>query len=769
MLSDDVLPQPYRFINKLVRACVDDALEIAVKLAMQGYTGGKAFVPPRTLPSVASQQHGFGTFPTGMEGEVPIPSASCSFVDVAHTVVGLVDGRVLIYDTATGVLAHVSPTLFGGTAPTLVRTSGMNFSPTPQSVFCASNGKLVEIFAFAPQGSLPGHPPVTTKQPPQPTAPPAQAPTPTPAAATTPPQTHTQPQATTPATSCVSPRVLVGCYDAEYVYHSLVSVPADAVDGRAITSLQLSEDGSLLVITTEPSTVTVLKMPPKSLDEEAAVESVTKLLDVGMPPWALRPGPAIPSCTIMYLPPTPPALGYYRESSVLQQVAHTLCVAWQGQAVFTSAALQDPTPLISETVAGLKEQVAKMEAAEAQQQQQRLQQQQQPQGGAAGSHAKGAGKAGKGAGAAAPTGNVPVVADVVMPQLPKWEFFDGVRHHIMPHIICCTASNQKGTLCAIGCLDGITQVWNPATGAMKYVFNEAPHRAQQLPVNMMCTTALRFTPDDKYLIASIHVPQSGPKSSIVVYSLEQSARVSRVRYLENLQFAMPFAALPVMLFMAQKKLYVAELRTGTLVAEVALPPNTGADLRSHPELAAGLTDAVDFGKAWQEGITSFDDRITFASLVGDRFVASSVSAVDVVLAAFPVLREVYTCPTVEQLKIVLENVRAEERTDADALRKHQLPSCMMNSFAKKPSVAVASSAGSVPLSGRSKSDARPPSERASNAAATLGPVKKALPAAPTHGQLVHYMIESRESGRLARQKRVAELQNVIKAALKRAA
>ena len=97
MISDDFLPQPYRFVNKIVQGIVSDAMEEIGKRLERGFFSEKQLILPPTMKCVTVQQRVLSPVPTD-DGSAP--SRPQYRTAVAHangvTIEGFSSGEIIV-------------------------------------------------------------------------------------------------------------------------------------------------------------------------------------------------------------------------------------------------------------------------------------------------------------------------------------------------------------------------------------------------------------------------------------------------------------------------------------------------------------------------------------------------------------------------------------------------------------------------------------------------------------------------------------------------
>ena len=376
MLSDDVLPQPYRFINKLVNRCVDDAFE-GIRLKHLQENAHRRFNPSRSLNVVDDAD--VATVLTAADaaiGNTLRPAApTATHVGAASTVYGFKSGNAVVYSTASGEPLGIVSVDGPGEAVSAV-TAAHNVC-----VFAAAAGSKVACFyalaedvaaARAAEQAVAAAGESKEQPAPQSAATPAQA-----GASISRPESRA-------TSSGESPVVNASALAMWFAFGPEV-IPELA--GSKVASVTLSDDCShmAVVLASQPPRVTVLRLPPcgpilrgEAIADASAVPAPTIVCTAEPPSMANPPAPPAPASSkrAAALPPLASVAAATAAGSVAikpvvmficddpataaldaraqptsakhkhllsTDLTRSLCIAWAGSNVFSTYALV-PTP-----------------------------------------------------------------------------------------------------------------------------------------------------------------------------------------------------------------------------------------------------------------------------------------------------------------------------------------------------------------------------------------------------------------------------------------
>jgi hypothetical protein len=731
MLSDDALPQPYRFLNKLVSRCVDDAFEL-IRGKIIAEQSHRKFAPPRSL--VRSDMPTEAIVPCnrlpGGDRDAAAAAAGSHCVTASNTVFGFPDGRAAVYSSQTAAKLGVYDTRLehasGITSVAACAAHGVFAAATPSEavVFYAFNEATVEAKRVKKPEVLRG---------------------------------DDEPEADEADDDAdTGPKFGRHCH-----------VPESALQGRGIAAVEISDDGSFVALAlSSADEVLVFRLPDPTAavlgDADQATPPAAELLlsaPVGLP---VVPGTVvIPLMAFLCDDAVTAAMATAVRSKAHTPLAHTLCIAWAGTNAFATYALRqflgsaDTARVLAEqakaaadgTVRDVKEAGKKEDA-----------------------------KAKKGAAAVAD-------APAAVPPVPVDAIFCGWRRRLLPALITTASvcrNAARHDLLAIGCCDGVTVVWSSALCQIVHCFNAAPHREAQLSVRPMAAVSVSFYGASHLVVAHSHpggaiTSTATDHSHIVVYDLGSGARMHSldfsIDFLPRLSFVVASARMPVMAFVAGGTLYVADLLCGALICE--LP---GSELAASADLqpTTDLNAVVAHCAAVRSVASCVGEGMTAVSAGPEGRRGHLLDFADLVLQSYPVVRQYFGAASADELGHVLAALpEAADRHNAAKVGAVQLPSHHALTGHHGASEHGASKAGSqLPPAGPRSTQSLRRSSKSSGGTTDPRASKKASShaggrtgarspdgrgAGRTAGDAVHRMVGQREVSRHLREQRVKAL------------
>ena len=737
MLSDDSLPQPFRFVNKIVmNKIVGEALETIGKRLNEGNNVGKKFVPTQQGKPIAL----LTTEQPALDFEEQV-----SFVRVGYpeTLIGCKDGTVASYSTPMRTQLHSTPPIFPGQSNPIVSVDSAPLPQTAahaQSLYAASNGKEINVFTFTLREG-------------------------------TGTSSRGAGGSVTPETTSLSRRGSSASTEAKEQsapaasYTSFCSISSDLLKGRQVVDLVLARDASFLAaVLGSGGEVAVFRIPPFKTRQTQPGEAsilVDSIKPVQEYITADSPCHAIP---VFMMHAQPPSLGYFKENPQAKPLAHTLVIGWTGQNAFTTVALKDYSTGSAKIVEAAKY----------------LRKGSEPVPAATGKEVKDK-KEVKGKGGAA---LVPLEA-LPCPTPPVDPMHEPVRHRLLPQLLTTVAVNDNCDLVAFGCLDGIVQVWSPSLGMMVHRFSEANYRAYHNSVRLMGVTSLSFVKQNEVnlLVAAISVPLAENHSGVTIYDLGKNQKVSGIPYTSGYCAARVTPQLNTVVFNAVGRWFLSDSQHGDLIAEL---PHISYPT---PEPSNNLSDMLRFARSFARETITFDDSAVFgrhasnsqgsvasaqpisekptssaptpnpppaAVVVGTptpgdqsptQFEASAtlqfVRASDAVFDGYPFLERAFGSCSVDQLAHIMAQLKPRDRNDPDKLKEVTLPGLGTLLGATRMTKQGSFSAGTG-VGGRSKTMVSQ-----SGSAAPLAKHKE-LPKSATPLDAVRYNIDTRDQGRALR-------------------
>jgi hypothetical protein len=714
MLSDDVLPQPYRFINKLVNRCIDDAFE-NIRRKQLSENAHRRFAPPRSL-----HVHSTADVPvlataadmpvSNAPGPVPLKPSEPSAVHHGSTslVFGFRTGRAVVHASDSGECLGLFTV--SANEPVVAVTAADRHcvfaaaTPSAVTLFYALNEELTKATAPPSLQELPAAAESTTNPPP-----------PGRGAESTAPGSRQESRAQTPGVEVTLPptnTLAVWC-----------TVTAELVAGlgvHTIAHLTLSDDCTHLAIAfaTSPAEVVCVKLPdPRAVlrgdihnppssqlsTPRAAARPVTNATD-GAPTVVFTTSPPKIACPAP--PPSARRASIVADQAALRQgivceficeddaVAHLgkrsqptaavksspatarfLCVAWTGTNCFSTyslvtlgAAQPPPPPAVapptvvtmapvdmlapSPTAGKAAKGAASASASKA----------------AAGADGAADGTQAGGANTFAAVAVGPTTYTPGIPFTPVDDKFNGERHRLLPHYITCAAlcrATGRHDLFALGLCDGMVFVWSAIRGYFVHSFNDAPHRLRQCPVNPMIATNIAFY-RGTHLVVGHSLPMGAvakhgtDHSRVTVYSLEDGTQTCSVDFVPQLSWVACARDLPVMFFATGGKLFAADVLSGSLVAEIAVPALAASNRITRTRDLNIVLEHCGNVHIERPGIVGSSGLAMGAAAANEggesRYRVYYVDAARIVFDAYPLIDRYCQHVTVEQLAFVLSKI-----------------------------------------------------------------------------------------------------------------
>ncbi|CUG88834.1 Hypothetical protein, putative [Bodo saltans] len=562
MLSDDLLPQPYRTVNKIVQGIVSAALDEIGKRLQQGCVVDKQFVVPRTMLTVPLHIQRITTpidAPTAAaaartsvvsrshSSSAPSPSVTCSRLGIGECIQGLSNGAVRIVTSDGSEPEYTSlPIVTDGPVVSVALSRPLYTEP----VYAVASASSVVVIAVDVRDATP-------------------PPSPIPVSGF---------NGVASRTVCViSPQQLADAMSSNNSNNAAASSVNAAVGGAAatakktaapvISTVQLSLDGLMLAIGVDgDSAVLVYSIPPPPPAPASAV--VTPGGGAAGPsgptgssttPQATPEPPQVPleaprfvlmatppsSSELSVTSPTSPtsqntfpsgggfvsasfdffcrpqqqqiSLGYLKEHrGKLPLSAVSLFVAWCGSSIISKFPLAEFFVNSQESVQEAKK------ILQAAQSQQAANAANTAAASAAAGTGKG-GKAGKGGAAAAAPSESSTAAATTVGSYPE-VFFSGRRDLQLSQKIITAVFDVDRQRCALGCLNGLIFVHDGTT--ICNTFSAASHRLKQQTINELIPVSLHFAQPMslQQLVVGFAVQRLANRCFVDVYDLSNGSQ-----------------------------------------------------------------------------------------------------------------------------------------------------------------------------------------------------------------------------------------------------
>jgi len=536
IIEEDTLPQPYRFISKIVLRCVDDTMTV-IHNRLQGKTEPiKEYRDSMRLAQVGPN-HSFC-----------LPKSATAVEMVGKDIaVGTSDGTVTLYSSIPGGRPSLTTPLLDCGGPIISVTGTIHqegyatyaalgakgtvvfaFVPADTSAGTALDqiGEVFTVFAYIPMSALV---PLPTKDQ-------VSAAPPSPALSL--------------ALSIEGKYVSVLTATHVYIFCITADFPAKVappVKGALKPVLQPLEKPHQIHAAPDDkvySNVGIIR-PAVSYIHHSAPSVLT-----GQPSDALRSGPQ----------------------------TYALYVTWLGTTCFTSSTLLAPNPYVGPFLARFQEmassrQVRRPDTSEA----------------APGAGGKAPAKADLKKAPAAAIGAASGISGAAeMCPLPYEDVQPSLRYTTLPNFACAVATSKSSQTIAFACAEGTTWVWNTRLGCVVASIQMARHRTRQLNHRAMLPTFVTLY-DDTHVIVNQSVLGVPNSTTVVCYSItgDDVAKETEISKLKGLPTVLAARTHPELQFTVlrcgDRKTRVFDMNSGhplailTLSSDVA--PSKGASPR----------------------------------------------------------------------------------------------------------------------------------------------------------------------------------------------
>jgi hypothetical protein len=554
MLSDDLLPQPYRTVNKIVQGIVSAALDEIGKRLQQGCVVDKRFVPPRTMPIIPLHLQRITTpidTPAGARTtSIPVrsnsssvstttlpPSVTCSRLGIGECIQGLSNGAVRIVTSDGTEPEYTSlPVVHDGPVISVALSRPLYTEP----VYAVASSSSVAVVAVDVRDATPPPSPV--------------------------------PVSGFNGVACRTVCVITS----QHLTEAMASGGGGNSAGGAkkiaaptVSTVQLSLDGLMIAIGVDgDSAVLVYALPPPPPAAPPATATPSTTSGHGTTPHATPEPPVTPQhvespqFVLLATPPTaaePTAvtsptsptthqafpsggvsgfvsasfdffcrpqqqqisLGYLKEHrGRLPHSARSLFVAWCGSSTVSKFPLAEFYPNAQESV-----QEAKKILQAAAQSQQAASAAANNASASAATGAKGGkgGSKGGAAAAAAASTEFSLAAGAAVGSLPD-VFFSGRRDLQLSQKIISVVFDADRQRCALGCLNGLVVVHDGVT--ICNTFTAASHRLKQQTINELTPVSMQFVQPMslQQLVVGFAVQRLPHRCFVDVYDLSNGLR-----------------------------------------------------------------------------------------------------------------------------------------------------------------------------------------------------------------------------------------------------
>eukprot|EP00760_Papus_ankaliazontas_P005754 PhM_4_TR12756/c0_g1_i1/m.70452 len=584
IIEDDPLPQPYRFINKVVMRCFDSAMQ-----RVSDAEHGRA-------PVVKSYKNPIGiktSTPTNAADPYLLPDdVTCHVMHGKELLMGKEDGSVESYNVLTHSTSFVTAPLDAVKGGPIVHLRAIQ-NVEGYSTYVAAGQTGVVVFGFPPvdtavtlrRGSVSSAHSTATQQPPISNNNVNDAGDNNDAA----PQQQLTVFATIaypagvadPAHDVVSLDVSVeGRYVAVGLKQPALQVAVYEVPHEVPTKVYVLRPGAEKPtppnVTSPLHTIACpeLVSSPTGHQNTAAPTTPRQQQQQQQPTPSQNPPPTLtPFCAMKNVdvrpkvffvhhdPPVP--LGH--PSDLLRQHEHThaVYIGWLGSTCMSSMTLIPSCPDVQKNVH------ERASLIRLQKQQHRRPDTDGPPTTAGGKGAKD--KGGKQA--------APVVTTTFDPYLPRFDDVTGsLRHITLPHYLCCcSASESSSKLIALAMAEGIVWVWDTVSCRVQATVHLAQHRTRWMARRAMLATYVGIY-RDQYVFVSNAALGSEYATTWVVADASTGDIVSRTRYATDTVDALVHPSLSsVVCHSADGEMRVIDLASGTAVVLLAPRPDSRRD------------------------------------------------------------------------------------------------------------------------------------------------------------------------------------------------
>eukprot|EP00759_Apiculatamorpha_spiralis_P011389 PhF_6_TR18868/c0_g1_i3/m.27430 len=488
IIEEDPLPQPYRFINKIVLRCVDQAMSEIHNLVVGNVTEPKVYADNPRIPKLS---------PTGA---FRLPATStCTAVVGKDVVVGGSDAMIRTYSTIMMSCGMTSPVLECGPITHVAGTINGEGYPT----YAALGSKGFMVFAFVPVDQQ---------------------------------QAEKRKSVTRSSltTSAIDPTTGIGKGQSVTIENEIFTVfgfgqspvkPSEivsfdlSVDGKFVSIATASPSGSVYVynVSSDPPAKVAPLKPGVPKPSNPVIDKPCAIFNLPEEKYMSSLGFVRPNVHFVFHPPNVVA-GLPSDALRPGPLTHTAYVVWLGTTAASYSSLISANPNSGAILARANEMASQRVVL-------RPQSEGNPgaavaKGGAAKPDPKKAGGAGGPAGGSGPTGNE-------LCPLPTDDLYPSLRNMQCPNFVCATSISKSSQTLALAMAEGVTWLWSTRLGCVLSTVHTAKHRTRHMSHRAMIPTFVSLCGDHSVVVSQSILGVKNGNTHLVCADVETGEIISK--------------------------------------------------------------------------------------------------------------------------------------------------------------------------------------------------------------------------------------------------